>query len=107
MRGRPTKLTPELIERVRNFSQIGMTWKDVATVSGVSLATVSYWRKVGERETERRTRGRNPIAKFDLYCDFLDATLKARLASKYRCTELIYSVAAGRPKAEEGMTNPN
>lgn len=107
-KGRPTKLTPELIEHLKLFAQIGMTWRDLAAYIGVGLSTVNYWRKIGEKEKERRTRGKTPIQKFDIYCDFLEATLKARLQTKYACVQLIYGVAMGGQKqVEEGMTKPN
>lgn len=104
---RPTKLTPELIDSLRSFSQIGMTWNDLATYAGVGLSTVRYWRRIGEKETERRIRGRSPLEKFDLYVELLAVTKKARLSSKYAALQKIYEVGFGGKEKVEGQTYPN
>ena len=105
--GRPTKLTSELIDKVRNFSQIGMTWEDFATFAGVGLSTVRFWRRIGEKETERRTRGRTPIAEFDLHVELLAVTKRARLSSKYACMQKIMEVGFGGKDKPDGTTYPN
>lgn len=104
---RPTKLTKELVDSVRDFAQIGMTWEDLATYAGVGVSTVRYWRRIGEKETERRVRGGVPIEKFDIYCEFLAVTKKARLASKYACMQKIMEIGFGGKEKVENTTYAN
>jgi len=101
---RPTKLTPEIVDNIKSFSQIGMTWPDLATFCGVGISTIKRWRKIGERESERRIKGFEPNESRQVFLDFWTATKRARLSSKYACVQTIYNVAMG--DAKEGI-KPN
>lgn len=106
--GRPVKLTDDLVEKIRQFSQIGMTWPDVATFCEIGISTVHRWRKIGEKENNRRQRGDLPNESRQVYVDFWNATLKARLQSKYACIQCIYgSALGGQKKNSEELTKPN
>lgn len=107
---RPTKLTPEIVDNIKSFSQIGMTWPDLATFCGVGISTIKRWRKIGERESERRIKGFEPNESRQVFLDFWTATKRARLSSKYACVQTIYNVAMGDPgdpKKEIKPTRPN
>lgn len=101
-RGRPLKLTQELVDKVSEFSRIAMTWDDLAAFLGVRVSTLRYWRRYGERENERRLAGKEPNEKYDVYVNLLAVTKEARLKSKYKCLMKIHEIGfGGQPKPED------
>ena len=50
--GRPTKLTPEVADRIVEAVSLGLSYKDAARDGGVSEQTLIEWRSRGELEPE-------------------------------------------------------
>jgi hypothetical protein len=59
-RGRPLKLTPEVIEKIVEAIELGATFEHAANYAGVSYSTFARWRQWGEEAIERR---KNPNIK--------------------------------------------
>jgi transposase-like protein len=57
---RPTKLTAEIIEKVRGLIVLGLTYKLVAQNIGVSEETFRKWRKEGNEIIEAKKRFETP-----------------------------------------------
>lgn len=80
--GTPTKLTPELIEIVRQATSEGRRLESVAALAGVHRSTLHRWYRAGEKEAKRRQRGRDPDPNLDLQvllfsaCELGDADLE-------------------------------
>ena len=46
--GRPTKLTPSVVDAICDAVEVGVNYADAAAAGGVSSATLSVWRQAGE-----------------------------------------------------------
>ncbi len=84
--GRPTKLTPELIEIVERLIDSGMSVSAVCDAVGVARPTFYQWVSLGEKGTSK-----------DIYTEFADRVKKARAIVQARWLERI-EVAAQDPK---------
>jgi len=71
-RGRPPKLTPELIEQIATAIRGGNYIETAAAFSGVKKSTLYDWLRRGAKQ------------KSDIYRDFSDAVEKALAASEIR-----------------------
>ena len=54
---RPTKLTPEVEERLVQAISVGATYKDACACAGISYQTFLNWQKRAEREDDERFVG--------------------------------------------------
>ena len=74
--GRPSKLTPELIETVCEGVRDGLSYKDASIRAGICRATFHKYKALGES-------GKHPFA------DFLDALESAEAELKHRLLGVI------------------
>lgn len=81
--GRPTKLTPEIQERICQAIRTGNTRKDAAAYAGVSERAMAYWQARGRR----RKKGR--------YFQFLQALQKADADAICRNVAVIQKATQG------------
>jgi transposase len=78
--GRPTKLTPELIEDVRRILPTILYWETVADYLGVHRETFRRWLQRGAKEARRlRQQGAKPRKAEALYLEF-SGTIKRGVA---------------------------
>ena len=54
---RPTKLTPEVEERLVRAISVGATYKDACACAGISFQTFLNWQRRAEREDDERFVG--------------------------------------------------
>jgi transposase len=80
-RGRPTKLTPELHQRIITFLGSGAYLETAAAAAGCSKQSLYDWMKRGAREKE------------GIHRDFLDAVEKAQATAEIRDVALIAKAA--------------
>lgn len=84
--GRPTKLTPEVQQRVLQAIAGGNTRKDAAAYAGISITTLEDW--IG------RGRGRGHRPAHAVYVAFVDAIEKAEAQAVVRNVAIIQKAAA-------------
>ena len=78
MAGRPTDLTPEVIEDVRRILPTVMYLESVADYLGISRETIRQWCKRGRREQKRlRHPKAKPKPKEAIYLQFIGVYKKA------------------------------
>jgi len=51
--GRPTKLTPKVVDALCENIEVGAGYADAAHAAGIANSTLSYWRNAGEEINER------------------------------------------------------
>ena len=94
-RGRPTKLTPELIADVRRFLPTCLYMDSVGDYIGVARSTWRLWLRRGRREAERLAR--DPKAKPDpgeaIYLEFSDAIKRGLAEAEMRAVSCILNAA--------------
>lgn len=75
-RGRPTDLTPEVLEDIEELLPICLYIETVADFLGISRMTIRRWVKRGGAEQKRRRRGRKPRQSEEIFIDFCYALKK-------------------------------
>lgn len=75
--GRPTDLTPELIEDVKRILPTVMYMEAVGDYLGVSRVTWRLWMRRGRKEDTRIRKGGKPEAREAIYLEFFYAVKKA------------------------------
>ena len=73
--GRPTKLTPEVIELAKNYCFLGATDIEMAKFLGVCVATIYSWKNTSK--------------------DFLEATTRSKDIANARVASSLYAKACG------------
>lgn len=96
-RGRPTKITQELIEQIASTVRAGIYLETAAACAGISKDTLFRWLRRGARERKRietspRARPKKSEA---LYCAFSEAIARALAEAEATALALIDSAAAG------------
>ena len=71
-KGRPTKLTPALQEKICQYIRLGMKYERAAIAAGISESTFYSWKEKGEQQ------------KTGSYRDFLEALKKAEVTGEAR-----------------------
>lgn len=77
--GRPSKLTPETVEKMTRCLGLGMNYEQSCTYSGIDYTTFRKWMQKGE------------AAKSGEYFDFFDAIKRAEIDGLHRDLEIIES----------------
>lgn len=95
---RPTKLTPETVERVLNALQMGATYEMAAQYGGISYNTFNEWRKRGAAELERRENprvkaGTSQWEREQRFVEFYEATQRAEATAAVGWLALIENAA--------------
>lgn len=75
--GRPTLLTPELIQLAEELAPRALYVDSLSALLGVHRHSVMGWLKTGRQEALRRAKGKKPNAKLDLHVRFFDTLKKA------------------------------
>lgn len=83
-RGRPTKLTYELIEQIADLVREGNYIETASAVAGIDKNSLYRWLKRGAREVERLAKNPKLKGKIEekIYVDFSDAVKKAMAESE-------------------------
>ena len=76
--GRPTKLTPEVIEQAKNYCLLGATDRDLINFFGIAEQTLYNWKQASP--------------------EFLEATKVGKAAANERVGHALYSKAVGYDK---------
>lgn len=84
-RGRKSKLTPELQERICNYIENGYTIEQACALSGIGESTYYDWKKRGKKSK----RGK--------FSDFLEAVKKAEKIAESKYLAIITKAAVGDP----------
>lgn len=95
--GRPSKLTTELVRKVRLALRGGAYLETVAPFIGVRPGTFRDWLKVGAQELQEVEDGkrRKPRKKFELHCE-LSLVLEQALAElEVECSAIMLQAAKG------------
>lgn len=92
--GRPSKITPEMIESIAANIELGMPYKQAAEVEGISYNTFLSWREKGKvaRDTKSPSKYNKNEA---LWVEFLDATVRAEAKGMKTNLKLIRRAAFG------------
>jgi len=69
-KGRPSKLTAEVIKNIQNWLRMGYFVEDAARMAGVHKATLYRWLEQGKEDREQEVES--------LYADFCDAMERSR-----------------------------
>ena len=89
-RGAPSKLTPEVTEKICEAARLGLKWASCARYAGVSPSTLEHWRRLGLEQ------------KSGQYLRFLRTIEAARAEGEMHHAKVILSAAAkGDWKASE------
>jgi transposase len=93
--GRPSKLTPEIVQKVREILPVALYIETVAAYLGVDRQTFYNWIKRGEREAKRLQKQKKPAprAKEALYLEFFHAVKKALAEGEFHNALLIRTAA--------------
>lgn len=75
--GRPSLLTPEIIERAKELLPRALYVETVAAQLGITSETFRDWIREGTKENRRREQGQKPDRKRDLHCQFSSTVKKA------------------------------
>lgn len=83
-RGRPTKLTYELIEQIADLVREGNYIETASAVAGIDKNSLYRWLKRGAREVERLAKNPKLKGKIEekIYVDFSNAVKKAMAESE-------------------------
>jgi len=83
-RGRPTKLTYELIEQIADLVRNGNYIETASAVAGINKNSLYRWLKRGAREEERLAKNPKLKGKIEekIYVDFSNAVKKAMAESE-------------------------
>ena len=93
-RGRPSKLTPEIVAKVQEILPVALYIETVAAYLGIDRQTFYNWRARGEREHKRLQRNKaKPRAKEELYLQFHDAIEKGLADGEFLNALLIRQAA--------------
>lgn len=86
--GRPTKLTPDVIEKFTEAVAIGSAYTLASAHAGISYDTSTYWLREGRRELARIEAGERPDPKMAPYLRFLREVrvAEAEAGIKYQMT---------------------
>ena len=104
-RGRPTKLTKPVADRIADGVSLGMTFKDAATAGGVHEKTLESWRARGSRELSSSSNSSSIYARFIGQIDraaettaisYLEAVRKSILETSVRVREHIKKDESGK-----------
>lgn len=85
-RGRKSKLTPELQEKICKYIENGYTVEQACALSGISESTYYDWKKRGKK------------AKSGKFSDFLEAVKKAEKIAESKYLAIITRAAVGDPE---------
>lgn len=93
--GRPTKLTPEIQERIVNAIRTGNYLETAAEYGGVCKVTFYEWMKRGKKEKERLAEdGRKKVRQSERdFVNFLNAVTRARAEAEVRNVTIIQKAA--------------
>jgi transposase len=76
---RPTKLTPEVEERLVHAISVGATYKDACACAGISFQTFLNWKKRAQRAVEQvGERDGEPEETADQFIEFFDRIKRAQ-----------------------------
>jgi transposase len=89
----PTKLTPQVQERVVSALNAGNYQDTAARYAGITRATFYNWLERGRIERERIAAGEKALKPERIYLDFLDAVENARANAEVRSVALIQKAA--------------
>ena len=93
--GRPTKLTPEIQQRLVEALRAGNTREAAAAYAGISRSTFYNWL---ERGRNPRMTKKNRVFKADKgFLDFLDIVTRAENQAEVRCVAVLQKAAHGWP----------
>ena len=93
--GRPSKLTPEIVERLCDALRAGNTREAAAAYAGIARSTFYDWLRRGANP-RRTIRGK--IFKADeAFSDFSDTVTRAENAAEIRCVAVLQKAAHGWP----------
>ena len=100
-RGRPTKLTKPVADRIADGVALGMTFKDAATAGGVHEKTLESWRARAARELNSNSIYARFIGQIDRAAEttaisYLEAVRKSILETSVRVREHIKKDESGK-----------
>ena len=88
--GRPSKLTPETVQKICENIRLGLRYNDAALAAGISYDTFYSWRKKGE------------AAKSGKYTEFLKAVKRAEAEGERALVARIQKAAQDEYNKETG-----
>lgn len=93
--GRPTDLTPEVIEQVKQLLPVALHIETVANFLGRTRRTFSNWLKWGSQEYQRLAKNKRakPIKSEALYLEFFLVYKKALGEGEFRNIEIVNQAA--------------
>lgn len=102
-RGRPTKITREMIEKVRRAIRGGAYLETCAALIGIHRDTFRKWMRWGETELQEVDEGirRKPRKKQELYCELIVAIEQASAEAEAYASATLLAFAQGVPVEKE------
>lgn len=95
---RPTKLNPDLHERVTQYVRAGLFLKDAALLSELAESTVHLWIERGKAEESRLLGGEAPAEAEQPYLEFSEAIERARAYANGLDMNVVSMAAQNDPK---------
>lgn len=89
----PTKLTPEVQEKIVSALNAGNYQDTAARYAGITRATFYNWLERGRIERERIESGEKPSKSEAIYVEFIEAIEQARANAEVRAVALIQKAA--------------
>lgn len=90
---RPTKLNPDMIQRICRVIHAGNYIETAAAYAGISKSSLYDWMKRGREERDRIGSGMPPVEGEAIYLEFLDSIEKALAAGEIRDVAIIAKAA--------------
>jgi len=97
MKGRPTKLTPEVVADFCAAVAIGCTLDAASVNAGITYATYRKWVIAGEKAQERHDAGEKLTREERNLIDFIEAVERARAMAKLSWQQVIDTAAQSDP----------
>lgn len=89
-RGRPTKITPNILQKVSRGIQLGNFNEVVAVLAGISPASYYSWLKRGKEDMAQGRTSR--------YTEFLETVLEAEAQMEVELVSMLHEHLDGNPK---------
>lgn len=98
--GRPTKLTPKVVDALCEAIEVGANYSDAAANAGICNATLTTWRDIGEAVSARVQASEDSIELTQderRYLDFWQRFTAAEAQGAVNCATVVYNAAMKDP----------
>ncbi|MCL7370435.1 hypothetical protein [Streptomyces ardesiacus] len=102
--GRPTLLTPEVMDLLTRATAAGLPMKQAADAAGVGRSTFLRWMRMGEDVVDEKQDGKLDVDSPDLCAALFARVSRARAAAAARATGQIEEAARGAVVSETVRT---